>query len=166
MITTVALLTCCIVVLDPRDDVEKPIANDRTQLIGNWTVIAYEDNGEKLDETQCKSFQVSIQPDFGATGLPVSFKLNKTRFSIGRFAAWTRIFDEIIVLDTSSDVKRIEFINGVTKTAVGIYKLEGDQLTICRAKTAAAGFPNEFRSEPNANQILMVLKKVPVESRK
>lgn len=53
-------------------------------------------------------------------------------------------------------------INGKVARMYGIYKLEGDTLTLCLVRSDNAGNrPKEFKTDPESSAILWILKKVP-----
>lgn len=72
-------------------------------------------------------------------------------------------------LDTQADPKTIdlEITDGDDrgKRQLGIWKRDGDQLTVCFAFPAAEVRPKEFKGGKGSKQILVRLKKKPAQSR-
>jgi uncharacterized protein (TIGR03067 family) len=117
-------------------------------LEGEWKLVGREANGGPMGDEDVK----------GTT----------LRFRGGRFenrrdytARWT------IKLDQASDPKRIDlthvsggggFMKG--RTSLGIYRLEGDTLTLCKAVLGHPRRPTLFESSPAQWSSLLVLKRV------
>ncbi len=146
--TTFALLLAGLVSAEasPRDDaVEREL--ERHQ--GAWAVVSMEYEGEQTPEEIARSIRRVVEKDHVAW------------LRDGKSFAGTRI-----ELDPSSDPKAIDVIpdGGPNRggRVLGIYKLEGDRLTICMAKPGR-GRPKEFRAEAGSGYTLTTLRREPSE---
>jgi uncharacterized protein (TIGR03067 family) len=131
---------------------ERPVDKDRDALQGKWRSTSSTRDGEKLDgakkwtvlvvDKDAISWEEStLKGDFGETGVvPFSYKL-----------------------DPSKDPKTIDLT--LTKYAnkgkkqLGIYRLQGDELTICVSWKDKAR-PKKFESERSSGYQLLTLKRV------
>jgi uncharacterized protein (TIGR03067 family) len=72
-------------------------------------------------------------------------------------------FETQILLDPTQKLKTIDvkFLDGANKdkTALGIYKIDGDTFTMCRALNPGQARPQDFGTWPNTNTFLVVWKK-------
>jgi uncharacterized protein (TIGR03067 family) len=118
------------------------IAAGRRELSGTWQATAYVLNGQKASDAD----MIKIQLVFDADG-------NTKALNDGKLflASSTKI-------DPTADPATIDitFTGGEGKggTALGIYKIEGDVLTICRSAPGKAR-PAGFSSEPGSGLTLM-----------
>ena len=68
-----------------------------------------------------------------------------------------------ITLDPSKDPKHIDmaFPDGpnAPKIGKGIYKIDGDTFTMCRAFNPGQSRPRDFATQPDTNTFLVVWKK-------
>jgi len=132
------------------DAKEAAIKKDRTALQGTWQAISYALDGQKASAEDMKKIKLVID----AEGKSSAQRDGKT------FIAST------IKLDPTKTPKAIDMtytegeIQG--KPALGIYKIEGDLLTICRV---APGMdrPAEFSSKPGSGYTLMTYKREKTE---
>ena len=117
-------------------------------LAGGWTLIGVEAAGQK--ETDF-SKQPAEQRKIRAT----ADKLIATKD--GKEEASTYKLD---ATKTPHEIDMTEPRNGKTETLYGIYKLEGDTLTICLVPSSnPADRPKEFKSEPGSKALILTLKK-------
>jgi uncharacterized protein (TIGR03067 family) len=121
---------------------EALIEVDRRELTGTWQAISYSLDGTKASVEDMKKIKLSVEADGKATAL---------REGKPFIAATTKI-------DPTKNPITIDFsctdgdING--QTALGIYKIEDDLLTICRSAPGGSR-PTEFASKPGSGQTLM-----------
>ncbi|HEV3163008.1 MAG TPA: DUF5004 domain-containing protein [Isosphaeraceae bacterium] len=122
---------------DPKTDDAK---KDQEKLQGTWTMSKLERDGEDLLQ-QAGAVEVVFKDD-----------TYKNDFVAAKFK-----------LDPSKTPKAIDVTytegNAVGQTFKGIYKLDGDTLTICRANDEKADRPTEFTSPAGSGKMLFVLKK-------
>jgi uncharacterized protein (TIGR03067 family) len=135
-----ALLSACATVRTPPVAAKTgPLVGDELRLQGSWRVVHNE-----LMRTQTPELLGRVQIYFGR-----------------RFRLDTDEGSEEFRIDEQSEPKRIDFDDGHNSLIQGIYKLEGDRLTIC---TSAPGDPRptSFATSPWNNSILTVLVRVPL----
>jgi len=115
---------------------------DEEKILGAWTVISFAEGGQKAPEAALQDMTVT----FTADGKMTTKRGEQEETSTFK-------------LDPSKKIKEIDGTNAQGKTANGIYKLEGDSLTICFAR-AAGDRPTEFASPDGTKIVLTVLKRV------
>jgi uncharacterized protein (TIGR03067 family) len=92
-------------------------------------------------------------------------RLEKAQFTFSgnkyRFNVQNKVLEGTYTVDTSKDPKEFDLTNADGNVMVGIYKLEGDELTLCfRKLDPAAGRPQKFEaSDPGSGRMLVVLKR-------
>jgi uncharacterized protein (TIGR03067 family) len=115
------------------------------RLQGTWVMTALEINGEKLPAEKFQSTKLEITGDRYITDT-----------GRGRHEATLK-------LDPAKDPRTIDmtFADGPNKgdTAEGIYKLEGDTLTICRPRLPPQPRPTEFSTKPGTDRFIVVWKR-------
>jgi uncharacterized protein (TIGR03067 family) len=134
-----ALLSACATVRTPPVAATTgPLVGDEQRLQGSWKVIHNE-----LMRTQTPQMLGRVHIYFG----------HRFRLDTDKGSEEFRIYEQ-------SEPKRIDFDDGHNLLIKGIYKLEGDRLTIC---TAAPGDPRptSFATSPWNKSILTVLVRVP-----
>jgi uncharacterized protein (TIGR03067 family) len=122
-------------------------AEARKELAGTWQAVSYALDGKKASDEDMKKIRLLIDAD----GKTTAQREGKTFI-----ASTTRI-------DPTKTPKTIDitFTAGEDKgkTALGIYKIEGDRLTICRTAPGKER-PSEFSSRPSSRHTLMVYRRV------
>ena len=121
---------------DPKDELKK--------LEGTWTMVAGEAKGEKFAENIVKNAKLTIVGDkhtvkVGKETIIGTHKLDPSKKP-----------KEITAMDTEGPYKG--------KTALGIYKLEGDEFTVCFAPPGKDR-PKEFTSKSGTGEFVHVWKK-------
>lgn len=117
-----------------------PATDDSAKIQGGWYVHAQTTNGNEIES-------------YSGAGPDWVFSGDRIRM-YGKDAGTFR-------LDPSKDMKTID-ING-PRVGVGIYKLEGDTLTICFVESPRSR-PVEFTSPPGANRYLTAYRRTPKKS--
>ena len=127
---------------DARDD----LARELGRLAGTWAQVSHEENGVK-----------------NPTGIArkVTLTFNGSRYT----AKGDGRGDDAgaVELDLSKDPKTIDLAAtsgpGKGQRLVGIYKLEGDVLTLCIASEPGGERPTKFAAPRGAKQFLLTLKR-------
>jgi uncharacterized protein (TIGR03067 family) len=118
----------------------------RQELAGTWQAVSYARDGNEASYEDLKSVQLVMDPRGQATVLREGKVL---------LAGSTK-------LDPTADPMTLDltFTEGDSKgqTALGIYRIEGDLLTICRAASDRAR-PTAFTSRPGSGQALMTYRR-------
>jgi uncharacterized protein (TIGR03067 family) len=127
---------------DPRKD---DIKNPADALQGGWSMVLLFVNGEEVPADQAKSGELIVEddeyrPKLGATVEVSTFKVDATK-----------------------NPKTIDFTSTSGfqkgKTTKGIYKIDGDDLTICRGLSPETVRPNEFAAPTDSGLLLVVWKR-------
>jgi uncharacterized protein (TIGR03067 family) len=121
------------------DEKDKP--TDEKKILGTWTIESFMEGGKKADKELIKDAKVTITADG---------KIKLTRGEQEEEFTYT--------LDSTQKPKEINLTNSKDKTASGIYKLEGDKLTVCFARQGGDR-PLDFASEKGSAVVLQVLKR-------
>lgn len=130
---------------EQQDVKEALVAAGRRELTGMWQSVSYALDGKKASDDDMKKVQLV----FDAEG-------NTKALNDGKlFIASSTKIDPMANPATID----ITFTGGEGKggTALGIYKIDGDVLTICRSAPGKAR-PTEFTSEPGGGLTLMSYK--------
>jgi uncharacterized protein (TIGR03067 family) len=123
---------------------EALVAAGRRELTGTWQSVSYALDGKKASDDEMKKIQLI----FDAQGNTRA--LNDSKLFI---ASSTEI--DPTAIPAAIDITFTGYGNG--GTALGIYKIEGDVLTICRSAPGKPR-PTEFTSEPGSGLTLMSYK--------
>ena len=123
------------------DEAEKELA----KLQGKWSVESIEENGVKEPDDEAKKFQITIKGKLFVVNL------------YGKEESMT------IAIDPAKSPKTIDMTPNYgedkSKTAPGIYELDGDKLRICACPKGER--PKKFTSEKGI--LVLVLKKAVAE---
>jgi uncharacterized protein (TIGR03067 family) len=133
-----AVLPCVVVFLivaatparDPKKELEK--------FQGEWTGVSLEENGKKFPDEHVKKFKLTIKGE-------------KWTVQIGD----RELGEATFKIDPSKSPKRIDMtfkVEGEDLDSQGIYKVEGDTLTLCRARGKAER-PKEFKCRDNQDNL-------------
>ncbi|HMP01486.1 MAG TPA: TIGR03067 domain-containing protein [Gemmatales bacterium] len=129
---------------------QTPDSNDLNLLQGRWTASSIEVQGRRLIQSEVEKLQFL----FEAKGSQVTFGPADMRR------------EATLRLDGSRTPRTIDFrlkaeADKPQVTLLGIYKIEGDTLTLCvPANPDIPARPTEFRSDPAAGTTLVVLQRV------
>jgi len=131
---------------EKQDVKEALVEAGRLELTGTWQAVSYSLDGNKAPDEDMKKIKLSIDSEGKTAAL---------RDGQVFIASTTRI-------DPARDPMTIDvtFTEGEARgrTALGIYKIEDDVLTICRTAPGKAR-PTEFSSRPGSGQTLMAYKR-------
>src|SRR4051812_1587257 len=124
------------------DAKDEAIKKGRKELEGTWQSVTYALDGKKATAEDLKKIKLRFEPDGKATALRDGkpFIVSATKIDPGKSPK------TIDVTFTAGQ--------GKGKTSLGIYKIEGDPLTICRAAPGEAR-PKELASRPGSGHTLM-----------
>jgi len=121
-------------------------AEDKKSFVGTWQVIACEKEGNKESADQIKGRTVQITQD----RITVRDASGKTLHSCTYRLGGSGDNRTVMLTSTEGDNKG--------QTMEGIYKLDGDTLTVCYAEQGGSA-PKEFRTAAGSKQCCMVLKR-------
>ncbi len=124
------------------------LAADKSDLVplqGTWTMESFILNGETIPEEQTKTGRLVISG-------------TEYRAQFGDSAA-----SATLGVDSSKNPRAIDFTFNTGplkgKTIEGIYRLEGDKLTICRALLEGEERPKEFASPAESGVLVVIWKR-------
>jgi len=125
------------------DDTKKEDKDqDAKNIIGSWTVVSMERNGEKASDEEAKGIAVAFAKEGKVTVKMPDKEVTGT-----------------YKLDATKKLKEITLEADGEKSLYGIYKLDGDNLTICVIDTSADERPTEFSTKEGSKARLVVLKR-------
>jgi uncharacterized protein (TIGR03067 family) len=125
---------------------EKNTAEELKRLEGEWVLVGREFDGEKdsAEEVEKSRIKVVIKGD----------KLTATSRGDPDGATYTlKVFP-----DANPKASELSYTSGPMKgqKAYAIYKLDGDQLTVCRSPSKR---PTEFSTKPNSDRAILIYKR-------
>jgi uncharacterized protein (TIGR03067 family) len=127
------------------DTKEKAIKADLEKLQGTYKMASLEVDGKSVPEDKLKSSTLTIKGD------KYIVKVNG------------QTYETQMSLDPEKKPKTIDmkFLDGANKdkSALGIYKIDGDTFTMCRGLNPGQARPQDFGTWPNTNTFLVVWKK-------
>jgi RNA polymerase sigma factor (sigma-70 family) len=126
----------------PAAAVKEEAPKDEEKIVGTWAYESVEAGGQKVPEEAVKEAKMA----FTAEG---KFTANRK----GKETAGT------FKLEPAKKPKEITTTSDDGKTHLGIYKLDGDALTICLPEGDGAERPTEFATQAGAKVVLVVLKR-------
>jgi uncharacterized protein (TIGR03067 family) len=118
----------------------------RKELTGTWQAVSYALDGDTASDEDMKRIQLSID----AAGKAAVLRDGKVLTAGTTTIDPTKNPMTLDVTYTEGDFKGL--------TALGVYKIEADLLTICRAAPGKAR-PTEFASKPGSGHALMTYKR-------
>jgi uncharacterized protein (TIGR03067 family) len=137
------VLPFAVVLLMAADDPAKDAKKEKDRLQGEWTMVSMETRGAKHSKDDVKKYKLTIKGD-------------KWTVMNGLSTGPGRTFK----IDPSKDPKTLDLtikVGDKEKVSQGIYKLEGDTLTVCRPEDNGER-PKEFKTTVEAG-ILVVWKR-------
>jgi RNA polymerase sigma factor (sigma-70 family) len=126
----------------PAVAVKEEAPKDEEKIVGTWAYASVETGGQKVSEEQVKEARMV----FTAEG-----KFSATRGRGMKGGTYK--------LDSAKKPKELTTTNEDGKNHFGIYKLDGDTLTICMHEEDGAERPTEFATKEGTKLILVVLKR-------
>jgi RNA polymerase sigma factor (sigma-70 family) len=127
----------------PAAAVKEEAPKDEEKIVGTWGYVSVEVGGKKVAEEDVKEAEMI----YTAEGT----------FTADRGKGMKR--EGTYKLDPAKKPKEITTTNGEGRTHSGIYKLDGDTLTICIPEEAGAERPTEFATKEGTKVLLVVLKR-------
>jgi uncharacterized protein (TIGR03067 family) len=118
----------------------------RKELEGSWQAVSYALDGQKASDQDMKKIKLV----FDVTGKTSALNEGKVFIASTTKIDPAKVPMTIDIVYTEGDLKG--------KTSLGIYKIEDDLLTICRAAPDKAR-PTEFSSVPGSGNTLMAYKR-------
>src|SRR6516225_3137308 len=116
---------------------------DEEKILGTWALVSYEEGGQKAPEERIKDGKVIFAAD------------GKLTAKLGE-----REQEFTYQLDPAKKPKEFSITDDKDRTALGIYKLDGDTLTVCFARPVpGADRPTEFASKEDTPIVLEVYKR-------
>lgn len=124
------------------DQKEEAVQAELKKLAGTWNVVSMERAGQKAPEEQLK-----------AIDLRIVIQGNKLSAQAGKATS-----ESTFVIDPGKQPRTIDTTDRNNKLEKGIYRLEGDLLTICTSETGGER-PTEFATKAGVAQLMFVLKR-------
>jgi uncharacterized protein (TIGR03067 family) len=124
------------------DKAKEDAKDDQKGIQGTWTVVSIEQGGQKEPEDKVKDARIT----FGADG--------KAHLKHGDKAK-----ELTYELDSTKKPKQITLKGDDGKTMQGIFKLDGDDLTLCVGDEDSNERPTEFATKDGTKTHLVVLKR-------
>jgi RNA polymerase sigma factor (sigma-70 family) len=115
---------------------------DGEKIVGTWAYASVEVGGRKVPEEDLKEARMVFDAEGKFTANPKGHEMAGT-----------------YELDPTKKPREITTKNGEGRTHLGIYKLDGDSLTICMSEEAGAERPTEFATKEGSKVVLVVLKR-------
>ena len=123
----------------------KDTKDDIKSFGGDWSFTSWEMGGQTLPKEALDLAKWSVKGD-------------KYKFGMGEMEE-----EGTIKLDTSKKPATIDLAitsgNDSGKDQVGIYKIDGDTITICLARPGLADRPKEFKTNDENGHILVTIKR-------
>jgi RNA polymerase sigma factor (sigma-70 family) len=127
----------------PPAAVKEEAPKDEGKIVGTWAYVSVEVGGQKVPEEEVKGAKLV----FAAEG---KFTADK-----GKGKKMTGTYR----LGPAKSPKEITTTTDDGKTHLGIYKLDGDTLTVCMPEEDGAARPTELVSKVGTRVVLVVLKR-------
>jgi uncharacterized protein (TIGR03067 family) len=139
---TRAVLPFAVVLLIAADEPAKDVKKELDKLQGEWTMVSMETRGRKFPDEEVGRYKLTIKDD---------------QWIVTSGSQETK---QAIKIDPSKDPKTLDLtfkVGDQERLSRGIYKLEGDTLTLCRTQGERER-PKEFKTT-NETAIVVVWKR-------
>jgi RNA polymerase sigma factor (sigma-70 family) len=113
---------------------------DEEKILGTWALVSFEEGGQEAPAEAIKEAKVIFAAD-GKMAVKQGVKEQEFTYK----------------LDPAKKPKEFSGTNAQGRTVLGIYKLDGDTLTVCYDR--GGGRPTEFASKGGTTVVLEVLKR-------
>jgi uncharacterized protein (TIGR03067 family) len=127
------------------DAKDKAVKADLDKLQGTYKMVSLEVDGKAVPEDKLKSGRLTIKGD------KYVVKVDE------------QTYETQMILDPEQKPKAIDmkFLDGANKdkTALGIYKIDGDTFTMCRRLNPGQARPQDFGTWPDTSAFMVVWKK-------
>jgi uncharacterized protein (TIGR03067 family) len=140
---TLWTLTAALALAAPAAEVKK----DEDRLQGEWKVQSLENAGKKAEPKEFANWKLIVSGD-KMKALDGKDVMDEYSFRLDP-AAKPPAIDMTILAGESKD-----------KTLVGIYRLEGDTLTVCVSEPGKRDRPKEFRTTEKESHLLLVFQRL------
>jgi uncharacterized protein (TIGR03067 family) len=120
---------------------KKETPKDAEKILGTWALVSYEEGGKKAPEELLKNAQVVLTAGGKMTVKNADGKVSELTYKLG----------------PDSKPKEFDCTDDKGRMMFGIYKLDGDTLTVCYDR--GGDRPTEFASKPGTSVVLEVLKR-------
>jgi uncharacterized protein (TIGR03067 family) len=137
--TAVVVVALLVGVVAAKPDDKK---KDEDKIQGTWQAVSMERSGKKAPDEDVKVFKIVFGPD-GKLTVNTPKKEVKGTYQ----------------LDATKKVKEITLKGEDGKTIQAIYKLDGDELTICGVEDGEGDRPTEFTTKADNKSHLLVFKR-------
>ena len=145
MCTRIIASVTALLVLTGDDAKDKAIKAVLDKLQGVYKMVSLEVDGKAVPEDKLKSSTLTIKGD------KYVVKVDE------------QTYETQMILDPQQKPKAIDmkFLDGANKdkTALGIYKIDGDTFTMCRRLNPGQTRPQDFGTWPDTNTFMVVWKK-------
>jgi uncharacterized protein (TIGR03067 family) len=137
--TAVVVVALLVGVVAAKPDDKK---KDEDKIQGTWQAVSLEEDGQKAPEDKTKEIKIV----FGADGKVTVHGGDKE-------------IKGTYQLDATKKVKELTLKAEGEKSVLAIYKLDGDDLTICGVADGKGDRPTEFASKAGTHNHLIVFKR-------
>jgi RNA polymerase sigma factor (sigma-70 family) len=126
----------------PATAIKEDAVKDEEKILGTWDYVSVETKGENLPQKEIKGARMIFAAEGKFTAI------NSKGEKKGTYK-----------LDPAKKPREITTTNDDGKKHLGIYKLDGDTLTICMHQEDGAARPTEFATSKDTKLVLVVLKR-------
>jgi uncharacterized protein (TIGR03067 family) len=124
---------------------EKEEKDDAKKFAGDWTITAWRQYGNDLDQDQLDTAKWTVKDDKYTFEMSGNLEEGKLKIDSSKKTP-------TVDLDITEG-------NCKGKGQPGIYKIDGDTITLCLAKPGGTDRPTDFTSTEDNQQILIVMKR-------
>ncbi len=148
------LAVVALVTLAAGTPAEDKAGDARKELAGVWATVSMVVDGEEIPADRCEGVRLEVDPAGKYALRDIYRSPDGKPYERGR-----------LVLDAASSPKAIDLLaaQGPDRdlSSLGIYKLEGDRLTLCYAQAGVKTRPTKFASKAGKDGVVLhVLRRV------